>query len=161
MCAYTRVIVKVERQHERKQNAMNILNFSAYRNSHLTTMITLQSSPSHLVRSPPVLLCLKHPLPKHRHHLWVVLICEGVLGDLRHETTVGSPCVVVCCLSYLRLHLRVVHDHIGPVRGGGVERGNDEKAYCKIASRLGPERAMMRLVHHNNHSTFVLASYKL
>lgn len=80
---------------------------------------TIHPSLSHLVCSSPILLRLKHSLPNHRHYFRVVLICEGIFWDFSHKAAVGSPCVIIGRFPHLCLHFGVVHDHIGPARGGG------------------------------------------
>ena len=54
-----------------------------------------------------------------------MFISKCVFGYLGHESAVRTPGVVIRSLSDLRLHLGVVHDHIGPVEREeeGVERG--------------------------------------
>ena len=55
-----------------------------------------------------------------------MFISKCVFGYLGHESAVRTPGVVIRSLSDLRLHLGVVHDHIGPVREGGGGGGEGE-----------------------------------
>lgn len=86
---------------------------------HISTSSSINYS--HLVCSPPVSPGLKHAFPQHGHHLRVVLIGEGVLGYFGHEGSVGSPRFIVGGFTDFGLHLRVVHDHVGPEGEGGAQ----------------------------------------
>ena len=73
----------------------------------------------YLVSPSPVPPSLEHPFPQHGHNLWVVLVGERVLGYLGHESSVRAPRLVVGGLAHLGLHVRVVHDHVGPAAAKG------------------------------------------
>lgn len=100
--------------------------------------ITVYSGTVYLINTSPVLFVfMQHPFPKHSHHFREMFICECVLCDLLHCSTMWAPGIVIGGFPDFGLHLWVIHHHIGAENN--IDQQN-ENANCnsRFAYSIAP-----------------------